>query len=102
MDRSNALVAVGVLLDQCEVLLGSDHRAGVAGECHDRKDAENGIDGAALEPEVAQVGAGEERAVCFDQLGGGATALDVRVSSLGAVAVCAPRGRWLLLSRLEL
>ena len=101
MDRSNALVAVGVLLDQGEVLLGADHRAGVAGERHNGKDAEDSVDGAALESEVAEVGAREERAVGLEQLGGSAPALDVRVPSLVAWPF-ARRGGWLLLSRLEL
>lgn len=79
MSRPNTIVTVGVLLDQGEVLLGADHRARVAGERYDRKDAEHGVDGAPFEPEVAEVGSGEQGAVSLKQRGGRAPALDVRV-----------------------
>jgi hypothetical protein len=96
MGWPDAIVAVGVLLDERQVLLGSDHRSGVAGKRHHRKDAEHGVDGAALETEVAEVGAREQGTVGLEQLGGGAPTFGVRV------AVRAPLRRWLLRNRLEL
>jgi hypothetical protein len=42
-----------VLLNQLEVLLGADHRPRVTGQCHHRQDAEDGVDRAPLEPELA-------------------------------------------------
>ena len=102
MSRADTVVAVRVLLDQGEVLLGADHRPRVAGQGHHRKDAEDGVDGAALEPEIAQVSASEERAMGLEQLRRGAPTLDIDVSLLGASALRAPEDRWLFLSRLEL
>ena len=57
--------------DEFEVAGGADHGSRVAGDCDDGQFAEDGVDGAALEPEFAQVGAGEECAWCCEELGGG-------------------------------
>ena len=53
MRRSHALVAVGVPLYELEVVLGANHRTRVSRECHDREHSKNGVDGAALETQVA-------------------------------------------------
>ncbi len=62
MRGPHAVVAVGVLLDELEVVLGADQRPRVAGQSDDRQPAEDGVDRAPLEPELAQVRAGEEGA----------------------------------------
>ncbi len=68
MRGADAVVAVGVLLDELEVLLGADHRTRVAGQRDDRKGAEDGVDGAAFEPELAQVGSREQRVRGLEEL----------------------------------
>jgi hypothetical protein len=55
MCRPDAVVAVGVLLDERQVLGGSDHRTRVARQRHDRKGAEHSVDRAPLEAELAEV-----------------------------------------------
>jgi hypothetical protein len=57
MAGANAIVAVGVPLDERKVLVGADHRPRVAGQSHDGQGTEDGVDRAPLEPESAQVGA---------------------------------------------
>ena len=91
-----------MLLDQGEVFLGSDHRTGVAGQSHHRKDAEHGVDGAPLESEVAEVGAREQGAVGFEQLGGRAPTFSGRALASVEASVLARLRWWLLTSRLEL
>ena len=63
MCRPDAVVAVGVLLDQRQVLVGADHRPRVAGQRDDGKRAEHGVDGAPLEAELAKVAPGQQRAL---------------------------------------
>jgi hypothetical protein len=55
MARAHPVVAVGVLFDQLEVVLGADYRPRVAGKGHDRQTPEDGVDRTALEAELAQV-----------------------------------------------
>jgi hypothetical protein len=102
MTWPNSIVTVGVLLDQGQVLLGADHRAGVARKSHDRKDAEDGVDCAAFETKVSEVCAIEKGAARLEELSGGAPAIDVRLTSLRVVTIRATAGRWLFPSRLEL
>jgi hypothetical protein len=96
MGGPDAIVAVGVPLDEGAVLVGADHRARVTGQRHDGKDAEDGVDGSAFESEVAEVSAGEEGAVGLEQLRGGPPAIRL------CMAVGALVSNWLLGSRLEL
>jgi hypothetical protein len=62
LNRSNAIVLIGVLGEEGAIVLCADERPRVAGERDDWKRAEDGVDGAALEAEFAQVPAGQERA----------------------------------------
>ena len=55
MRRSHPIAAVGVLLDQSEVFLGSDHRTRVAGQRHDGKGAKDGIDGAQIMSSLTRI-----------------------------------------------
>jgi hypothetical protein len=52
-------------------VLDANERARIAGKLDHRAGAKDGIDGAALEAELAQVGSGEERARSFEKLGSG-------------------------------
>jgi hypothetical protein len=70
MRRPNAVVAIGVLLDKLAVLLGADHRPGVAGQRNDRKHAKDGIDGTPLKAKLLQVRSRQQRPGRGDQLGG--------------------------------
>src|SRR3954464_5029515 len=70
MDWADAVVAVGVLLDELGVLLGADHRSRVSRERNDREGTEDGVDGSSLETELAQVRSCQERAVRLEQLRG--------------------------------
>lgn len=79
-----------MLLDELEVLVGADHRPRVAGKRHDREQAEDGVDRAALEPELAQMRTGQERTGRLEQLGGGGTAQSLSLARAGAVR----RRRW--------
>jgi len=58
------------LLDEVEVVLDADERAGVAGEANDGQRAEDGIDRAPLESERREVGAGKEPLVACEPVGG--------------------------------
>jgi hypothetical protein len=60
-----------VLLDEFEVAGGTDHWSRVARQRDDWQSAEDGVDGAAFESELAQVRAGEERARCCEEFCGG-------------------------------
>jgi hypothetical protein len=57
------------MLDKLEEVFSADHRPGVAGDEDDRERAEDRVDCPPLEPELAQVGAGEERAWRLEELG---------------------------------
>ena len=70
MDWADAVVAIGVLLDELGVLLGADHRSRVSRERNDREGTEDGVDGSSLETELAQVRSRQERAVRLEQLRG--------------------------------
>jgi hypothetical protein len=63
MRRPDAIVAVGVLLDECQVLVGSNHRPRVTRQSDYRQRAEHGVDRASLEAELAKVTSGEQRAL---------------------------------------
>jgi hypothetical protein len=102
MGGPDAIVAVGVLLDEGEILLSANHRTRVAGKSHDGKDAEHSVDSATLEAEVAEVAAGEQRSGRFNELGGGPPALAYVPVLLARPVVWTPLADWLLLSRLEL
>ena len=65
---------VGGSLEQPKVIRGLDERPRVAGEHDNWKGAEDGVDGAAFQPELAQMAAAEERVGLAEQLGGGAGA----------------------------
>jgi hypothetical protein len=56
-----------VLVDELEVVLGADHRTGVAGEGDDRQLAEDGVDRAPLQSQLTYVRAGEQRAGRLEQ-----------------------------------
>jgi hypothetical protein len=58
--RAHPVAAERVVLDELKVLLGADQRARVAGKCDDRQSPEHGVDGPALETELAQVGSVQE------------------------------------------
>ena len=103
--RAHPVVAERVVLDELQVLLGADQRARVAGKCDDRQRAEHGVDGAALETELAQVGPVQERSGRPEQLpdrwvtasrgrrpprsGGRARAADFDVPSTSIRSCCA-------------
>src|SRR3990172_9104826 len=59
---SYTVVAIGRAFEEVEVILCANHRPRVAGQADHGEGAKDGVDGAALEPELAQVAAGEERA----------------------------------------
>jgi hypothetical protein len=63
MGRPDAVVAVGVLLDELEVLLGADHRTRVSRERNDRERTEDGVDSSPLQTELAQVRSRQQRTV---------------------------------------
>jgi hypothetical protein len=54
-----------VVGDQGEEVLAANKRPAVAGEHDNRQRSEDGVDGAALEPKLSQVGAAEESALAF-------------------------------------
>lgn len=58
---AHPVAAVGRALDELEVVGYAKHRLRVAGQHDDRAGAEDGVDRPALESELAQVGAGQER-----------------------------------------
>jgi hypothetical protein len=91
--RAHAVVAIGVLRDELEVGVGANHRSRVSRQRHDRERAKDGVDGAALETEVAEVSARQQSAVRLEELGSCTSPFCCR---------SAPLGRWLLMSRLEL
>lgn len=68
MTRPNAVVAVGVLVDQLKVLLGADHRARVARQRDDGQRAKHGIDRPPLETKLAKMRACQERSWCLEKL----------------------------------
>jgi hypothetical protein len=100
MCRSHTIAAVGVLLDQGEVFLGSDHWTRVAGQSHHRKDAEHSVDSASLKAQVAEMRAVEEGAGRREQFGGRVSTLRNRCHTRPVVGP--PLLWWLLTSRLEL
>jgi hypothetical protein len=65
MSGADPVVSVGVLFDERTVVVGADQRARVARDYDDRQRAEDGVDGAPFEPELAQVGPGEQRVRCL-------------------------------------
>ncbi len=65
--RANAIVAVGVRLDQAEVVLDADHRPRVAGQRDDRQRSEDCINRAPLKPEIAEMRARQHPARCAKQ-----------------------------------
>jgi hypothetical protein len=69
MRRTDAVVAVGVLLEEREVLVGSDHWPRIAGQGDYREGSEDGVDCTPFQPESAQVRAGEKRTRGLEQLG---------------------------------
>src|SRR4051794_16746847 len=70
MSRPYAIVAIGELLDELEILLGPDHRSRVSRERNDRERTEDGVNGSPLETELAQVRSCQERAMLLEQLRG--------------------------------
>src|SRR4029077_8556559 len=68
--RSDAVVAVGVLLDELDVLVGTDHWPRITGERDDRERTEHGVDRPTFEPERAEVGAGQERSLRIEEASG--------------------------------
>jgi len=52
MRRPNAIIAMGVPLDERAVLLRTDHRPRIARQGHDREHAKDSVDCAPLEPEL--------------------------------------------------
>ena len=61
-----------MLLEEALVGLNPNHRSAVAGNGDDGAGAEYGVDGAALEPEFAQVRARQERSRTREEVGAGA------------------------------
>jgi hypothetical protein len=59
-----------VRLKEGAIVLRAYERARVAGKSHHRQRAENGVDGAALEAEFAQVGSRKKRARRLEERGG--------------------------------
>jgi hypothetical protein len=98
MRRPNAVVAIGVLLDKLAVLLGADHRPGVAGQRNDRKHAKDGIDGAPLEAKLSQVRPRQQGPRRGNQLGGRGSTRRTRDVSLAV----SPSARELRDNRFEL
>jgi hypothetical protein len=82
MRRANAIVAVGVLLDERVILLRTDHRARIARQGNDREHAKDGVDSAPLEAELSQVRSRQQRPRCGDQLGGRGSTRRTRYISL--------------------
>src|SRR5437879_2065291 len=68
--RAHPVAAERVVLDELEVLLGADEGAGVAGESDDGQCPEDGVDGSALEAELAQVGSVQECSRSGEKLSG--------------------------------
>src|SRR6266511_1612837 len=67
--RTDAIITESVALEKREVILNPHHRAGVARKRHDGKRTKDRVDGAAFEPEVAQVSACEQRVPHREQFG---------------------------------
>lgn len=85
--RAHPVAAERVVLDELEILVGADQRAGVAGKRDDGQGPEDGIDGTPLEPELTQVGPVQERSRGVEKLLGW--------------WMTASRGSWLCLLRLS-
>ena len=68
MGRPDAVVAVGVLLDERQVFVCADHRPRVAGQRDDGQRAEDGVDGAPLEAELAEVASRQQCALSRQKL----------------------------------
>jgi len=66
--RAHTVTAERVVLDELEILLGPDQRARVAGKRDDGQRPEDGIDGAPLETEFAQVRPVQERSRGIEKL----------------------------------
>jgi hypothetical protein len=76
MAGTDSVVAIGVLPDQLEVILDTDHRPRVAGKGNDGDGAEDGIHGSALEPELAKVRPRQQRIRHREELCGRGVLLD--------------------------
>lgn len=68
--RAHPVAAERVVLDEFDVLLGAYQGARVAGESDDGECPEDGVDGAPLEPELAQVGSVQECSRSGEKLSG--------------------------------
>lgn len=68
--RAHPVAAERVVLDELEILLSSDQWSRIARECHYREGSEDGVDGAPLETELAQVGPVQERSGGVEKLPG--------------------------------
>ena len=66
--RPHAVPVVRASSDESQVLLRTDHRTRVAGQRDDGKDAEDGVDGASFEPELAQVRSREQSVRGLEEL----------------------------------
>ena len=73
-DGTHAVIAVSVAVDELKVVLDADHRSRIARERDHRQSAEDGVDSAALEAELAQVRAREQRARRLDEFRGARSA----------------------------
>ena|SRR6266508_1511818 len=98
MRRANAIVAIGVLLDKVAVLLCADHRPRIARQGHDGEHAKDSVDGAPLEPELAQVRARQQRPGRTNKLGGRRS---MRRATCALLPV-SPLARWLRDDRVEI
>jgi hypothetical protein len=67
VDRAHAVVSVRELLDQRLVVIRSDQGARVARDRDDGECPEDGVDGSALEPELAEVRSREEGSGSLEQ-----------------------------------
>ncbi|HET8751897.1 MAG TPA: hypothetical protein VFM43_05170 [Gaiellaceae bacterium] len=70
MGRTYSVVAICVVLEELEVLLCADQWARVTRQGDDGKSSEDGVDGAPLEAELAQVGPVQERSRGIEKLPG--------------------------------
>lgn len=52
LERSNAIVLIGVLGEEGAIVLDADERTRVTGKRHNGERTEDGVDGAALESEL--------------------------------------------------
>jgi hypothetical protein len=67
--RADSIIVIGESLDELDVLVGANQRARVAGERDDRERSEHRVYGPALESQLAQVRAREERSRRVEKLG---------------------------------